>query len=131
MHRKLTLLSYNMSWGPLPWPYVSEIFPTRIREPGIAIGVAAQWLFSFIYTLTNPYMVNNIKYGTLFFWGVLNLIIAVVSYFLIKETQGLSLEEINSKFDGTEALLQAKLAGEESESVGGKERTKVAAAELS
>jgi hypothetical protein len=115
----------------LPWPYVSEIFPTRIREPGIAIGVASQWLFSFIYTLTNPYMVNNIKYGTLFFWGVLNLIIAVVSYFLIKETQGLSLEEINSKFDGTEALLQAKLSNEESDIVGNKERSKVAAAELS
>jgi len=27
----------------LPWPYVSEIFPTRIREPGIAVGVASQW----------------------------------------------------------------------------------------
>lgn len=127
----LTPSSYNMSWGPLPWPYVSEIFPTRIREPGIAIGVAAQWLFSFVYTLTNPYMVNNIKYGTLFFWGALNLIIAVISYFLIKETQGLSLEEINSKFDGTEALLQAKLSNEESYGVDHKERNKVAAAELS
>lgn len=39
----LFVIGYNMSWGALPWPYVSEIFPTRIREPGIAVGVAAQW----------------------------------------------------------------------------------------
>lgn len=78
---------------------MSEIFPTRLREPGIAIGVASQWLFSFIYTLTNPYMVANLKYGTLFFWGAANLCIAVISYFLIRETQGLSLEEINAVCD--------------------------------
>lgn len=45
---------YNCSWGPLPWPYVrydfyillaynSEIFPTRTRSMGIAIGVSSQW----------------------------------------------------------------------------------------
>ncbi|KAK4961132.1 hypothetical protein LTR10_001622 [Elasticomyces elasticus] len=42
----LFVIAYNFSWGPLPWPYVSELFPTRIREPGIAVGVASQWLFS-------------------------------------------------------------------------------------
>lgn len=39
----LFVIAYNFSWGPLPWPYVSEIFPTRIREPGISVGVASQW----------------------------------------------------------------------------------------
>lgn len=39
----LFIIGYNMSWGALPWPYVSELLPTRIREPGIAVGVAAQW----------------------------------------------------------------------------------------
>lgn len=37
------VIAYNLSWGPLPWPYVSEIFPARIREPGIAVGVGSQW----------------------------------------------------------------------------------------
>lgn len=43
----LFVIAYNFSWGPLPWPYVAEIFPMRTREPGIASGVAAQWLFNF------------------------------------------------------------------------------------
>lgn len=38
----LFVIAYNFSWGPLPWPYVSEIFPTRTREPGIAVGVSSQ-----------------------------------------------------------------------------------------
>jgi len=44
--------------------------------------------------------------------GVCNLLIAVAAYFLIQEIQGLSLEEINAKFDGTEALLHAKVSNE-------------------
>ena len=38
----LFVMVYNGSWGPLPWPYVSEIFPSRIREPGVAVGVSSQ-----------------------------------------------------------------------------------------
>lgn len=53
------VIAYNFSWGPLPWPYVSEIFPTRTREPGIAIGVSTQWLFNFIFSFTTPYMIKN------------------------------------------------------------------------
>jgi hypothetical protein len=56
----LFVIAYNFSWGPLPWPYVSEIFTTRTREPGIAIGVSSQWLFNFIFSLTTPYMITNL-----------------------------------------------------------------------
>ncbi|KAM0129940.1 hypothetical protein ACHAO1_008192 [Botrytis cinerea] len=88
------VIAYNLSWGPLPWPYVSEIFPTRIREPGIAIGVSSQWLFNFVFSLTTPYMIENLGWGTFLLWGLFDGIIAVVSFFFLRETQGLSLEEI-------------------------------------
>lgn len=103
-----TCIPYTHQLITITRPYVSEIFPTRLREPGIAIGVASQWLFSFIYTLTNPYMVANLKYGTLFFWGAANLCIAVISYFLIRETQGLSLEEINAVCDDFSYVFRGK-----------------------
>ena len=35
-----------MGWGPLPWVYVSEIFPTSIRHYGVALASASQWLWS-------------------------------------------------------------------------------------
>lgn len=57
----LFVIAYNFSWGPLPWPYVSEIFPTRTREPGIAVGVASQWLWNFVFSLTTPYMIEDLQ----------------------------------------------------------------------
>ncbi|VDC03636.1 unnamed protein product [Peniophora sp. CBMAI 1063] len=91
----LFVVVYNMSWGPLPWPYVSEIFPARIRDAGVAVGVASQWLFSFVYTLSNAYMIASMGWGVFILWGGLNLIIAIASYFFIVETNNLSLERIN------------------------------------
>ena len=37
---------YSMGWGPLPWVYVSDIFPTRTREYGLAVASGTQWLWS-------------------------------------------------------------------------------------
>lgn len=37
---------YSMGWGPLPWVYVSDIFPTRTRHYGLAVASASQWLWS-------------------------------------------------------------------------------------
>jgi len=105
----LFVIVYNMSWGPLPWPYVSEIFPARIREPGIAVGVASQWLFNFVFTLATPYMIQNIGWGTFLLWGMFNVVISALSFFFLKETKGLSLEEINAQFQGKEQLLAHKV----------------------
>jgi putative copper export protein len=41
----------------LPWPIVSEIFPARIKEVGIATGVGSQWLWNFMYSFSVSYMV--------------------------------------------------------------------------
>ncbi|KAF2093371.1 MFS sugar transporter-like protein [Rhizodiscina lignyota] len=90
----LFVIAYNFSWGPLPWPYVSEIFPTRIREPGIAIGVSSQWLFNFVFSLTTPYMITNMGWGTFLLWGLFDAVIAVFTFCFLKETRGRSLEEI-------------------------------------
>ncbi|CAK7231296.1 hypothetical protein SBRCBS47491_007881 [Sporothrix bragantina] len=89
------IIIYNFSWGPLPWPYVSEIFPARIREPGIAVGVGSQWLFNFVFSLTTPYMMTGLGgWGTFLLWGIFDAVIAVVSFFFLRETKGLSLETI-------------------------------------
>jgi hypothetical protein len=37
---------YSMGWGPLPWVYVSDIFPTRTRHYGLATASSSQWLWS-------------------------------------------------------------------------------------
>jgi MFS family permease len=39
----LYVIGYSASWGPTPWVFVSEIFPTRLRSYGV--GLAGKWLF--------------------------------------------------------------------------------------
>ncbi|OTB00900.1 hypothetical protein M426DRAFT_65021 [Hypoxylon sp. CI-4A] len=96
----LFVVAYNFSWGPMPWPYVSEIFSARIREPGVAIGVASQWLFNFVFSLTTPYMISSMGWGTFLLWGLFDVIIAVLSFAFLQETRGLSLEAIaNQRFE--------------------------------
>lgn len=90
----LFVIAYNFSWGPLPWPYVAEIFPTRTREPGVAVAVASQWLFNFVFSLTTPYMIANLGWGTFLLWGLFDLLIAGYSWFGLIETKGMSLEQI-------------------------------------
>ena len=43
---------YSLGWGPLPWVYSSDIFPTRTRHYGLAVASASQWLWS---TLESPF----------------------------------------------------------------------------
>jgi sugar porter (SP) family MFS transporter len=100
----LFVIVYNFSWGPLPWPYISETFPTRIREPGIGIAVSSQWLFNFVYSVSTPYMIKNIGWATFLFWGIADLVIAVGAWFLLDETRGRSLEEITHTIDGVKGF---------------------------
>lgn len=72
-----------------------RIFPARIREPGIAVGVGSQWLFNFVFSLSTPYMMTGMGgWGTFLLWGVFDAVIAVLTFLFLRETKGLSLETI-------------------------------------
>jgi sugar porter (SP) family MFS transporter len=96
----LDIIAYNFSWGPLPWPCASEIFPTRIREPGVAFGVGSQWLFNFVWSFSTPYIQAGLGWGTFLLFGLLDIVFVGFTYFFLKETAGKTLEEINDMFDG-------------------------------
>ncbi|TVY44340.1 Quinate permease [Lachnellula occidentalis] len=102
--------AYNLSWGPLAWLYLGEIFPTRIREVGIAIGAAAQWLFNFALSQITPYAITNIGWRTFLMFAILNYAIVVYAYFILKETAGRTLEEMDEVFNrGGEQHTKADL----------------------
>lgn len=77
---------------------MSEIFPTRIREIGIAVGTATQWLFNFVFSQATPHAVNNMGWRTFLMFCIFNWAIVVYVFLFIRETTGKSLEEME---DGT------------------------------
>lgn len=96
----LAIIIYNLSWGPLPWPCSAELFTTRLREPGVAVSVAAQWLSNFVWSFSTPYVLAGIGWGTFLLFGVLDGVFSVFVWVFLPETAGLSLEEIEGLFRG-------------------------------
>jgi MFS transporter, SP family, xylose:H+ symportor len=92
--------SFAMSWGPVTWVLLSEIFPNSIRG-AMSIAVAAQWLANLIVSWTFPLMNDNKWLSSLFhqgfaYWiyGVMGLIAAFFVWKFLPETKGKTLEEI-------------------------------------
>jgi MFS transporter, SP family, xylose:H+ symportor len=92
--------AFAMSWGPVTWVLLSEIFPNSIRS-AMSIAVAAQWLANLIISWTFPMMNDNIALTASFnhgfaYWiyGVMGILSAVFIWKLVPETKGKTLEEI-------------------------------------
>jgi len=94
----LYVIGYSASWGPVPWVYLSEIFPTRLRAYGVGLGAATQWLFNFVITEITPRAVNHIGWRTFLMFGIFCLANGFFAFFFIKETKGKSLEDMDILF---------------------------------
>ncbi|KAK9368872.1 general substrate transporter [Lipomyces kononenkoae] len=101
----LFCISYSMSWGPVPSTYVSEIYPNRIREYCVAMGLATQWAFNYCISRLVPIAIQNIGWGTFLLFGVFNILIAIFVFFVIRETSGVALEHMDNLF-GTGFLMK-------------------------
>jgi len=101
--------SFMMSWGPICWVLIAEIFPNKIRGQAVAIAVAAQWAANYLISSTYPSMmklfmdpslppdaVNPIggalTYG---FYGLMAVLSALFVWKMVPETKGKTLEEMN------------------------------------
>jgi sugar porter (SP) family MFS transporter len=89
---------YSMGWGPLPWVYVSDIFPTRTRHYGLATASASQWLFNFVVSYVTPTLEAKLGYKLFFMFAAINIGGMFTFACLIPETKGRSLEDMDVLF---------------------------------
>jgi len=92
--------SFALSWGPVCWVLLSEMFPNSIRG-AMSIAVAAQWIANWIVSLTFPMMNDNVWLTDKFhhgfsYWiyGIMAVLSALFVWKLVPETKGKSLEDI-------------------------------------
>ncbi|AUP80476.1 D-xylose transporter XylE [Flavivirga eckloniae] len=88
--------SFMMSWGPICWVLISEIFPNKIRSQAVAIAVAAQWAANFFISSTYPPMMEFSSGGTYLFYGIMSVISAIFIWKFVPETKGKTLEEMDN-----------------------------------
>ena len=92
--------AFAMSWGPVCWVLLSEIFPNSIRG-AMSIAVAAQWIANWVVSLSFPMMNDNVWLTSKFnhgfsYWiyGIMGILSAIFMWKLVPETKGKTLEEM-------------------------------------
>lgn len=90
---------FSIGLGPITWVYSSEIFPLRLRAQGMSIGVAVNRLMNATISMTFISIYKAITIGgTFFLFGGLAVLAWGFFYFLLPETKGRSLEEMEVLF---------------------------------
>ena len=94
---------FAVSWGPVTWVLLSEIFPNQIRGKAMAIAVAAQWIANYLVSWTfpildnNPYLVRHFQHGFAYWvYGVMSILAALFVWKMVPETKGRSLEQMEA-----------------------------------
>lgn len=96
----LFIASHAIGQGAVIWVFISEIFPNTVRANGQAFGTGIHWIFAALITLVGPIVIDIYKenpWPIFAFFAFMMLLQLVFVLFMMPETKGLSLEEIESK----------------------------------
>jgi SP family xylose:H+ symportor-like MFS transporter len=95
------IAGFSLSWGPVVWVMLAEIFPNSIRDKAMAIAVAAQWFMNWVVTVTFNIMDGNTALNAAFnhgfaYWlyGGFSVLAALFVWKFVPESKGMSLENM-------------------------------------
>jgi sugar porter (SP) family MFS transporter len=89
------VIAFGMSWGPVIWVLLGEMFPNRIRGAALSLAAAGQWVANWIVTVTFPGLKDislGLAYGIYTGFALISLLF--VAKFLT-ETKGRTLEDMD------------------------------------
>ena len=90
----LFVVSFAITWGPVVWVLLGEIFPNYLRAAALAVAASAQWIANFLVTVTFQSLANvglSLAYGLYTFFALLSFVFV---YRAVQETKGKELEEM-------------------------------------
>jgi sugar porter (SP) family MFS transporter len=88
------IASFAMSIGVVIWVYLSEIYPTRVRGQALSVATMVLWLGNVILMQLFPVMMERFGGGTFYIFSFICLLAFIFTWTMVKETRGVSLEEI-------------------------------------
>ena len=87
---------FMMSWGPICWVLIAEVFPNTIRGKAVAIAVAFQWIFNYLVSSTFPALYDFSPMFAYSLYGIMCLIACLFVWKCVPETKGKSLEDMTA-----------------------------------
>lgn len=91
----LYVIFFNLSWGPVMWVMLGEMFPNQIRGSALAVSGAAQWVANFLISVSFPMLAKSI--GLPITYGFYTACAFISIFFVVKlvhETRGTELEDM-------------------------------------
>jgi sugar porter (SP) family MFS transporter len=92
----LFVVAFGMSWGPVVWVLLGEMFPNRIRAAALGLAAAGQWAANWLITVTFPGLREHLglAYG---FYGLCAILSGLFVWKWVMETKGVSLEDMHGE----------------------------------
>lgn len=91
----LCIGGYAMSAAPVVWILCSEIQPLKCRDFGITCSTTTNWVANMIIGATFLSLLSSIgAAGTFWLYTGFNLLFIVITFLLVPETKGITLEHI-------------------------------------
>jgi SP family sugar:H+ symporter-like MFS transporter len=91
----LYIVAFAISWGPVMWVLLGEMFPNRMRGAALAVSGATNWVANFAVTLTFPALLKGA--GLAGAYGLFAAAAAISVFFVlieVRETKGKTLEQM-------------------------------------
>lgn len=101
----INIFFFATTWGPAAWVVIGEIFNLPIRSRGVGLSTASNWMWNCIIAVITPYLVGTEKgqadlgAKVFFMWGALCCTSFLFAYFMVPETKGLSLEQVDKMLE--------------------------------
>jgi MFS transporter, SP family, xylose:H+ symportor len=96
------IAGFSLSWGPVVWVLLAEIFPNNIRNKAMAIAVAAQWIANLFVSWTfnildsHSGLTASFNHGFAYWlYGGASLVAAAFVWKYVPETKGKTLEAMH------------------------------------
>lgn len=90
----LFVVSFAITWGPVVWVLLGEMFPNYLRAAALSVAAAAQWIANFLITVSFQSLADvglSLAYGLYTFFALLSFIFV---YKAVAETKGKELEDM-------------------------------------
>jgi len=105
--------SFAVGLGPVFWLVLSEIYPLQIRGRAMSVGTVANWGANLIVALSFLTLTQVLgKPATFYLYGVVSIAAWLFAFFLVPETKGRTLEEIEAHWragrNSRESIVSAR-----------------------
>jgi MFS transporter, SP family, sugar:H+ symporter len=96
----LFVVAFAVSWGPVLWVLLGEMFPNRIRSAALGLATGVNWMANWTIAVTFPALRHTlvVAYGFYALCAVLSLVFV---WKWVRETNGVSLEDMPDEVSPT------------------------------